>query len=506
MSRATSPTGERSPLRYTYRTEPYAHQKRALAKVARLDGNAGLFMPMRTGKTKVAIDWAGIAYHNHGLRKVLIVCPISVISVWVDEIQKHSPVPGIAQPLRQSAATNAEDVKHWTEHPDTYERIHWLVINYEMVWRKIAGGGPQGGDTTLDQVIARWKPDLVIADEAHKLKNPQSRQSKALARLGQAARMRLALTGTPVTKAPLDLFGLFRFVDPDALGQKTWAGFKDHYAEWEPARYEPRIKIVKRYKNLDELVARTRAHSFRVKLEDCFDLPAKTYQTIPVPLRGAARKAYDDMAHEMIAYLEGGRVATADIVLEKLIRLSQITSGFVKDAEGKEVDIHSEKLSALMDLISDMVEQDEKVVVFCRFKHDYHRISSKLTQGGIRYAMLTGETRPSQRSVEIELFQTEPDIKVFVAQTQAGSLGIDLSAARLAVFYSLDYNWATYQQAQDRILNVRNPRPLGIYHLVCPRTIDVVQLRVLKSRGDLADALIHNPRALLDSDLLNPPQ
>lgn len=483
-------------LRYTFRTEPYPHQLRALAKIAKVDGKAGLFLPMRTGKTKTAIDWAGIGYYNHGVRRVLIVCPISVIDVWASEIEKHCSVPeGAVQvdTLRDTAVENGESVQYWIKHldPDDYV-LHFVIVNYEMVWRNATKS------KRLDAFIAEWQPDLVIADEAHKLKNPQSQQSKALMRLGKAARMKLALTGTPIAKAPLDVYGIFRFVDPDVFGM-TWPEFKERYAVWEPARYEPRVKVVKAWQNLPELVGKVKAHSFRMKLTDAFPgIPPVTFTNIKTPLGPSARKVYDDMAKEMIAEIGDGRYATAKIVLEKAIRLRQVASGFIKDENGIEVDLDDTKLNMLMDLIDSTTAQDEKLVIFCSFIHDYRYIGTMLHTRGISYRSLTGSETDKQKSEAKHDFQTLPSVPVIVCQVQSGSLGIDLSAARLTAFYNLTYNWVEYKQALDRTLNVRDNRPRGAYHLLAPATIDVTMLNVLGKRGDLAENLLTNPRSVLD--------
>jgi SNF2 family DNA or RNA helicase len=497
--------------------------------LAKLGGKGGLFMPMRTGKTKVIVDWAGIAYHNLGLRRVLIVAPIVALDVWQSEIGKHSPVSYVVSQLRNSTVKNAEFMREMVEagQDDSFpgEGIHWVLVNYEMVWRPVVEHGPRGGErkVPLDEIIAHWKPDLVVADEAHKIKQYTSRQSMALNRLGKAAPMRLALTGTPITKWPLDAYGLFRFADSEVFEQTKWRcwkkdsgtgrihehdetceGFADHYATWVPSRHAPDLYEVSHYRNMPELTERIRAHSYAITLADAFpDLPERMPpQDIKVTLSPKARRIYDEMAKELIVefeHLSGTKTALATNVLTKLVRLSQITSGFIKDELGVEVDIDDSKLRACMELIENIVEQDEKVVLFCRFVHDYHRLSEALATRKLDHAMLTGETKPKDRTANIARFQTSPSVPVFIAQMQSGSLGIDLSAARLSIFYSLGYNWAEYIQACERTLNPRLHRPLGIYRLLATRTIDIIQRRVMDERSEMAEAIIHNPRSLLDA-------
>lgn len=480
-------------LRYTFQTKPYSHQLRALAKIAKLDGVCGLWMPMRTGKTKTVIDWAGIAYHNYGLRRVLVITPATVMSVWRDEIALHCPVPSTVTLLDGSLARRAQQINDARNMPT--EGIDWLVVNYEAVWRNYGKG------KKLDDLLRNWGPDLVVADESHKLKNPTTRQSKSVAKIARVAGMRLALTGTPVTKSPLDLFGQLRFLDPEILtkedgSSQTWSYFKQRYGVWGGyLGYE-----LKGYRHLDELTGLVKAHSFKVLLEECFDLPKKEFVTVPVSLSPEARAIYRTMAKEMIVELESGTVSTADIVLVKLLRLSQITSGFLKDVEGDIIEVDHAKLDACIDLVERMVEADEKVVIFARFKHDLAAIREKCDRGGISSVTLDGSVPQGKREGLIKAFRNDPKVMVFIAQTAAGSLGIDLTAARFAIFYSLDYRWDTYVQAIERIGGPKQMRPMTVYHLIVPHSIDQIMLDVLKVRGNLARAVIHDPAMLLDFD------
>lgn len=477
-------------LRYTYKTQPFEHQKKALAKIHHLGGVAGLFMPMRTGKTKTVIDWAGIAFHNYGVRKVLVVCPVSVMGVWEQEIRAHSSVPWRTTILTGAAKNKVATIESLRRSPPEY--LTWIIINYEAIWR-VAKGRKR-----IDEYLSDWGPDLIVADESHRIKTAGSRQSRSMARLGKAAKMRLALTGTPITKAPLDAFGQFRFLNPsifsDDTGPMNWTEFKNHYGVWGGFRgFE-----LKGYRHLDELVAKIRTNSFRMSLEQCFpSLPPRTYIDLPVHMPVDAWTLYRKMRDDMLLELESGQTITADIVLTKLLFLSEITSGFINEPGGNSVELHTAKTDAALDLIQDMLDEGEKVVVFCRFKHDYDALFSALDRKGHRYVKFVGGMDSSERQAAITAFNNDPAVDVFVGQTATGALGIDLTAARFIIHYSLSYNWADYVQANERIYGPKQSRPISIHHLVVPRSIDSVVLNVLQHKGDLARAVLHDPKLLL---------
>lgn len=486
-------------LRYTFKDpQPFSHQKRALAKVAKLDGKAALLMPMRTGKSRVAIDWAGIAYHNMGLRRVLVVCPRTVMPVWEQQIAAWSPVPATVVQLTGATTKRVEVMQALRDVPVTdTDGITWVIVNYDALWRSAKGAGPRGGAIKLEDALRAWAPDLVVADECHRIKNHSSRQSQVLGRLGASTPMRLGLTGTPIGKWPLDLYGQMRFIEP-SVWPMNWTTFRHRYGEWGSSMYANVEQLI-RYQRLDELTSLVREHSFRIKLEDCFDLPPKTITDLPVTLSPNAKRLYRTMAKEMIVELESGAVSEAGIVLTKMMRLSQITSGFLVDTEGNLVEVDTAKADTAMDLITDIIEQGEKVVVFTRFKHDYRTLSSRLTAAGIGHLMLSGD-HPDPGGISVKQFQTDPAFPVFLAQTQSGSLGIDLSAARIAIFYSWDYDYLTYAQAVERIYQAGKTHGLGIYHLVVPHTIDSLSLSILRAKGALAHAVIHDPQSLLGGD------
>jgi len=472
-------------LKYTYKTEPFSHQKRALKKIVDLNGQAGLLMEMGTGKTKVAIDWAGIGFYNLEVRRVLVVAPLSVLGVWPRQIRQHSGAPARVFRLVGPTQDRVHLLKLIIASPKD-DVLTYCIINYEGIWRELDRG------PGIKELLIHWQPDLVIWDECHRLKSPTSKQSRAAFAISQSARYRLGLTGTHITKSPLDVFGQFRAINDKVFGT-NWYQFKNTYGVWGGfGRFQ-----LRGYRHLETLIRKLRGNSYRVKKEQCLDLPDKLFETVPVTLSQKAIDLYREMAKEMIIEIEESH-ATASIVLVKLLRLSQITSGFVKDVEGNIKVFDNSKLNTTMDLLDDLLAEDHKVVIFVRFVNDILRIKEELLKRKVRHAILSGSVPGNKRDGLVQQFQTNPEIKVFIAQTQSGSLGIDLTAADVAIFYSLDYNAANYWQAQDRIHRIGQTKKVTYYHMTVPRSIDAIILQTLKEKGDLAQTIIHTPRRLLD--------
>jgi SNF2 family DNA or RNA helicase len=478
-----------SKLKYKFKTEPFSHQRKALEKIRRLDGKCALFMEMGTGKTKVAIDWAGIGFHNFGLRRVLVVAPLSVLGVWPNQIRLHSNVPSKIYRLRGSTVERSRTLTSLLRVSDQESHLTWLIINYEGIWRE-----PDRGPS-IEKLLVAWQPDLIVFDESHRIKSPSAKQSKAAARIAKTVPQRLLLTGTPITKSPLDAFGQFRALDPTILGD-NWYHFKYYYGVWGGfGNYQ-----LRGYRHLEELNLKLHKHSFKVKKVDCLDLPPKLFETVPITLPDRIAALYNQMAREMIIEIEDTH-ATAAVVVVKLIRLSQITSGFVKDVDGNIRVFDNTKLNTCLDLVDDIVSEDKKVVIFCRFIEDIRRLSAGLTKRKIEFRILSGSVPPERRDSIVSEFHDDPNLKVFISQIQAGSLGIDLTPADTAIFYSLDYNAANYWQAQDRLHRQGQTRSVTYYHLVVPRTIDSVVLKVLQEKGQLAAAVLKNPRVLIGEKL-----
>lgn len=478
-------------LKYTYKTEPWAHQKRALGKVLKLDGRTALFMGMGTGKTKVALDWVGIGYHNHEVRRVLVVAPLSVLGVWPRQIRTHLGAPASVFRLSGSTIQKCRDISRIVRTPRN-DRVTFVLINYESLWRS-----PSRGKSIPDW-FEKWNPDIIIFDESHRIKTPTSKQSRAAFRIARPTSQRLLLTGTPITKAPLDIFGQYRSLDHEIFGT-NWGDFKDKYAIWG-GTYKNKIL---RYKNLQELIIKVRKHSFRITKEQCLDLPSKLFVDIDVTLSDRAKALYREMAENSIVEIELEKekrsvAAMAPIVLTKIMRLQQITSGFIKDTEGIIREFDDAKLKVCMDLVSDLLEEEHKVVIFCRFTHDISRLSVELHKkvGSRGFRILSGSVPERDRDSIVQEFQNDSEVRVFVAQIQTGSEGIELTASDVAIYYSMDNKLLYWLQSQDRLHRPGQTRNVTYYRLIAPRTVDVLTYQALDDKKKIADIVIHNPLVL----------
>src|SRR5690606_25241730 len=290
--------------------------------------------------------------------------------------------------------------------------------------------------------------DMIICDESQRIKTPGAKQSKALHRLGKLAKYRLILTGTPVTQSPLDFFSQYKFLEPSIFGDSYYA-FKARYAIEQPIGNTGGKKVIG-YRNVAELVKKAHSVAIRVTKAEALDLPEQIDQVLYATLEPPAMKLYNQMTRESFAELSEEKVITATNVLAKLLRLSQMVGGFV--GEGGEVQqVSKAKMSLLEEVLDDLLTAGKNVVIFARLLPEIRAILADLERRPIDYAWITGEVSQSERGQAVERFQTDDNCRVFVAQLQTAGLGITLTAADTAIFYSLDYSYANYEQCRARI-------------------------------------------------------
>lgn len=457
---------------------PYRHQIAAY-NIAITIPVAALLMEQGTGKTLTAIAAAGRRYLDGDIRKVLVVAPASVVPVWQNEFKKYADFPFEIETLTGAVAAREAVLRSWRV-PNQAGALMIAVTNYEAVWR-------------MEDALLAWGADMVIADEMQRIKSPSARQSKAMHRIGAAVKYRLGLSGTPIVNKPLDVFSQYKFLAPNIFGNSFYA-FRARYAIMGGyGRHE-----VVGYKNMDELQEKLHSIAYRVTKAEALDLPEAVDQTLYCDLEPAAKNIYRQLARQAVAELGAGRQITAQIVLTKLLRLSQLTGGFVRTDDGEVRHISSAKLALLRELLADLLEhQDRKVVIFARFVPELTAIRRILEVEGIKHSYIAGNVVMSDRGAEVERFQSDPACRVFLAQTRAAGLGITLTAADTAIFYSLDYSYADYDQARARIHRAGQNKKCTYIHLVASGTVDEKVLAALAEKRDVAEQIVDTWRELL---------
>lgn len=457
---------------------PYEHQKKAFTfacdKFGVFDGciksrGTALLMEMGTGKTIVSIAVAGCMYQYGKVNRVLVVAPLSILGVWQEEFEKFADFPYSLTILSGTVAKKKEQLKNLKGNG-----LQVVVVNYESAWR-------------LEEDLKAYNADLVIADEAHKLKENRSKQSQGMHHIGDKARYKLLLTGTVITNRELDVFSQYRFLNPQIFGTSFYA-FRNQY--FDMGGYCNHTPIFRKWM-CDDFLQKLHSIAFRVTKAECLDLPSVTEEVRQVDLEPKAAKLYDNIEDESYAELGKAEITTANI-LTRLLRLSQITGGHLTDDDGVVNTVSSAKLDALSDIIDTAMAENKKIVVMARFVPEMDDIQELLEKKKICYAVVRGGVK--DRESEIHRFQYDDKCRVFVGQIAAAGLGITLTAASTMVFYSLDYNMSNFEQAKARIHRAGQKENCHYIYLVCRNTIDRKVLYALRKKMNLAKILVDDYR------------
>ena len=437
--------------------------------------SVAILAEMGTGKTLITIALAGALYNNQKINKMLIVAPLSIVSVWESEFKKFADFD-----FNIAVLDGSSQKKYQALNNLFGKGLQVAVINYESCWR-------------IEEMLAIWQPDLIVCDESSKIKNPQAKQSKALHRLGKQSKHNIILTGTPVTNNPLDFFSQYKFLDENIFGSSFYA-FRARYAILGGYGNHQVVG----YKNLPELVEKAHSIAFRITKKEALDLPEQVDQIRLVDLEPKAETQYRLLERESVAELEQGNVVAMN-VLTKLLRLSQITGGFVKtEISDEAVPISSAKINALEEIIDECMDARKKLVVFARFVAEIDAIERLLIKKKIGYALIKGDVK--DRAEQVEKFQKDETVRVFVGQIQTTGMGLTLTATDTAVFYSLDYSFSNYEQAKARIHRIGQKNNCTYIHLIANKTIDEKVFDALKRKKSIADLVVDNWRSLFNTN------
>lgn len=501
---------------YTYKKKPYKHQVQALKKLLSTGWGGALLMQARTGKTKVAVDYAAILHLGGKVNRVLVICPVSGIGVWVEQIEDNIP----------------DDIEYRITIWDRKGRkkqplprmgddaLDFVLINYDgfstpgdkkPVKNRKTGKievkrVKRGGKYALKKAIKLWQPQLVILDESHRIKTASAAKtvtilSIAWNRLTKECYVpyRVIMTGTPWTKKkrPFDLYSQWKFLNPDRF--KRWPtlnDFKHNFGRFlELDGYEKFLGS----RNEDKLIQLVHKDSFVVRREDCYDLPPKLPdRLIEVPLEESAQ-VYDDMAETMVAQIETGEITEAPITLVQSLRLRQISGGVVRTtnpdgSKGRLVAIGSEKLRMLEDMLGDLIAEDEHVIIGAQFVPDIARIDRLCKKLKVPTYVVYGKVDQRDRPKIVKDFENAKGAAIYIAQPAASAEAIDLRSASVRIWYSLTNSWVVWNQFNDR--NALNERGTQDWYLLAGPA-DRLQYESLQEDEDVGRRILTNPRMLL---------
>jgi SNF2 family DNA or RNA helicase len=402
---------------------------------------------------------------------LLIVAPLSILGVWLEEFRKFADFEYSIVVLSGSESKKTEKLR---QMPTLGLQV--AVINYESAWR-------------MEQELAAWNADLIVCDEGHKIKTHNIAASKCMHRLGARARYRMLLTGTIITNKAIDVFSPYKFLNPAVFGSSFYA-FRNRYFDLVGyGNHTPALKT----SMAEELTRRIHSIAFRATKAECLDLPETTEIVRTVELEQQAKRLYQQLVRYSYAQIKGGEITAAN-VLTRLLRLSQLTGGFLRGDETDRLErVSSAKLDALSDIVDSTTQEVGKLVIIARFLPEIDAIIAMLDRKSIGYSLIVGTVK--DRDEQVRRFQTDPDVTVFVGQIAAAGLGITLTAADKMIFYSLDYSMSNFEQAKARIHRVGQRNPCTYIYLIAENTVDAKVLKALRDKADLAKSLIDDCRA-----------
>lgn len=500
-------------MKYRWKTRPYVHQVLAVKKLLSNQWGGALLMEPRTGKTKVAIDYTAIMHMKGEVNRVLIVCPVGVMGVWVDEFAKNCPVKYNLIVWDK----HARRAGHRKEQPlPVFGRniLDVVIMNYDAFSTpgEIRGRGKEGelirskrkgGRYDVIKKLKAWQPQLMILDESHRIKSPSARKTTAVHQFTDRVPYRLIMTGTVVTKSKrlFDIYAQWKFLNPDrfVIGNKTmnFGQFKNHYGEWKAM--ENWSKWLGN-QNVEELHSLIHRDAFSITREECYDLPPQTNQIIHVDLDESA-EVYDRMAEDMVARIHTGEITEASIRLVQRLRLQQITSGLFRTSpsehypEGRIYIGGFEKLRAIESRLEDLMEADEKVVIGALFKTDLNRLEQIVRGLKVPVFIIKGGMSNADKEYSRTQFPRVEGGAVFIGQPAAAGEGIDLSCASILQWYSLTPSWVNFRQFSDRI--ALSGKPTFHEFFLARGTVDELLYETLLEDGDVGKKMITSPERLL---------
>ena len=468
-------------MNYKFKTKPYAHQLTALEKSWNKE-NFAYFMEMGTGKTKVLIDNLAMLYDKGKINGALIVAPKGVVKTWYEqELPTHLPnhIENVTVLWQSNITKKQQEKLEMLFEIET--AFHILVMNVEAL-------STEKGVNFAKKFIDSHKT-LMAVDESTTIKTPTAQRTKNIILLGKQAKYKRIMTGSPITKNPLDLYTQCEFLDPWLLDFASYYSFRNRYAEMKTMHVRGRsIQVVKEFRHLGELSDTVKQFSYRVLKEDCLDLPPKNFIKRHITLTLEQQKVYKQMKEHALAILNG-KTTTTMTVLTQLMRLHQITCGPFTADDGSVQSVKSNRMSELMSILEEI---DGKAIIWANYQRDIENIVNDITKkyGPESVVDYYGLTPQEDRQDNIRKFQNDPECRFLIGTPQTGGYGITLTQANTVIYYSNGYDLEKRLQSEDRAHRIGQKKTVTYIDLICEDTIDEKIVKALRDKINIASEVM----------------
>ena len=471
--------------------EPFLHQLKA--KRICHDTNINNFaylMEMGTGKTITAIMDLMSLHHYQGVDNCVIFAPKSVYRNWYKEITEFVNFEKTKYCISTWDPTLKDPV---TKGNLTLllKRLDHIPLNVFLM--NIEALSSSKGVKFLEKYLSVQDKNktMMIIDESTTIKTHNAKRTKNLLKLSKDINYKRILTGTPITKSPLDIYTQFAFLDPKILGQTNYYAFRARYAKIvnRPTSGGRHFPLITGYQRLDELEEKIYSHAFRVKKEECTDLPEKIYMKRFIPMSEKQLVAYESLRRNAM-FIFNDKTTTSVNRLSQIVKLHQVCCGFTINDNGEIHDVPNKRYDELLNVLE---EVDGKVIIWANYRHNIETITQKLKEkyGDTKAAAFYGDTENQVRMDLVQNFQNEGhDLTYLVANPKTGGYGITLTASHTVVYFSNNYDLEIRLQSEDRAHRIGQKNKVTYVDFVCQGTVDEKILTALKNKVDIASQVM----------------
>tara|TARA_R110000824_G_scaffold65646_1_gene170826 strand:+ start:11429 stop:12868 length:1440 start_codon:yes stop_codon:yes gene_type:complete len=475
---------------YRFKTKPFKHQLDALNESWNKE-NWALFMEMGTGKTKVAIDNIAILYDKGKVNSALVIAPNGIKRNWRNELKIHLPDHINYRCAVWASSPKKKDLLELEKINVITDDLVILIMNIEAFQ---SGKGFQYAYNFLLRTSS-----FVCIDESTTIKNHNAKRTKNIIKLSNCAKYKRIMTGSPVTKSPLDLYSQVQFLDPYLIEQQSYYSFRSRYAVVVSRSVGSHsFQHIVKYQRLDELQEKIKEFSTRILKSECLDLPEKLYTKRTVAMTAEQLKAYIEIRNSAMTFLENDKMMSAPTILTQIIRLHQITCGHFKSDDGEVIPLKNNRLQELLNVLE---ETNGKVIIWAVYRHDIQTIEKGIGEiyGKESVASYYGDTPDSDRQSIVDSFQdSESPLRFFVGNPKTGGYGLTLTASHTVVYYSNDYSLEIRMQSEDRAHRIGQTNKVTYVDLIAEGTIDEKIVKALNNKIDLASQVMgEDPKKIL---------